>query len=362
VEPTTLQWLSAERLTTGADNATSPAISRDGKRIAFASHQTSSRASVFPFDAVAGRLKGEGRTVTDEDTLVLWPSLSRDGRSLVYSVQRTGTDAVDALSTNLETGETSVLAYNGRQPIESPDGARHVYWLSRRPPGDPDPSDKANAVEFATALRDRSGAERLVSRWSQQVLMGPTDWTREGDAVIGSYMDTAQTGPVPLVLWRLTGKIPDRPDRVLLHGPGRRFWQPTYSPDWRWISFVAERIDRPDTLEMGVIPANGAPADGWTRVASDHEWPDKPRWAPDGRPLYFLSRKPAGLFNLWGIRMDPARGTPVGEPFQITSFNSPDLMIDPHTASSEMDVQGRSLLLVMQKTTGNIWMLSGVDR
>lgn len=363
VEPATLQWLSAERLTTGAESARSPAISRDGKRIAFASLQTSNRALVFPFDPVAGRLEGEGHPVTDEDTTVLWPSLSRDGRSLLYSVQRTGTARVDAVTTNLETGETSVLAHNGNQPIESPDGARHVYWLSRRPEGTAHPPDKAAAPdELATALRDRSGAERLVSRWSGQVLMGATDWTREGDAVIGSYMQTSGMGPVPLVLWRLTGKIPEQPERLLLHAPGRRFWQPRYSPDWRWISFVAERIDKPDTSELGVIPADGAPAGRWTRIASDHEWPDKPRWAPDGRTLYFLSRKPAGYFNVWGVRMDPVRGRPVGEPFQVTSFNSPDLIVDPNVSSAEMDVRGRHLLLVMRKTTGNIWMLSNADR
>jgi hypothetical protein len=237
-----------------------------------------------------------------------------------------------------------------------------VYWLTRRPTGDPDPTAKANAVEYAIALRDRSGSERLVSRWSGQALMGATDWTRGGEAVIGSYFKTDATGPVPLVLWRLTGDVPEKPERLLLDAPGRRFWQPTYSPDWRWISFVAERLDRPDTIEMGVIPASGTPAASWTRIAADHEWPDKPRWAPDGRTLYFLSRKPAGYLNLWGVRMDPARGSPVGEPFQVTSFASPDLIIDPNLGTSEMDVGGRSLLLVMLKTTGNIWMLSGVDR
>lgn len=109
-------------------------------------------------------------------------------------------------------------------------------------------------------------------------------------------------------------------------------------------------------------PAQGAPAGGWTHIAPDHEWPDKPRWAPDGRTLYFISRKPAGYFNVWGVHMDLGRGTPVGEPFQVTSFNSPDLVIDPDLNSSEMDVRGRSLLLVMRRTTGNIWMLSETDR
>lgn len=365
VAPTTLQWLSAERLTTGADHARSPAISPDGKRIAFASHHSSTRAYVFPFDAVAGRLQGEGQPVTEEDTMVLWPSLSRDGRSLLYTAQRTGTDRVDAVKTNLETGETTMLTRGGNQPIESPDGTRYVYWLTRRPKRDTDPPVRANAVEYAIALRDRTGSERLVSRWSGQVLMGATDWTRGSEAVIGSYIRTDATGPVgpvPLVLWRLTGDIPEKPERVLLEAPGRRFWQPTYSPDWRWISFVAERIDRPDMIEMGVIPASGTRAANWTRIAADHEWPDKPRWAPDGRTLYFLSRKPAGYLNLWGVRMDPALGSPLGEPFQVTSFASPALIVDPNAGTSEIDVRGRRLLLVMRKTTGNIWMLSGVDR
>jgi Tol biopolymer transport system component len=363
VAPATLQWLSAERLTTGADNAVSPAISADGTRVAFASQQMTSRAWIYPFDAVTGRLEGDGYPVTDEDTTIIWPSLSRDGRSLLYSAQRTGTDRVDAIRTNLETGMTSLLARNARGSLESPDGTRHVYLLSRRAKGARDTSAETDAFEFALALGDRTGSERLLSRWSGRALMLASDWTRDGGAVMGSYfLKSVGVCPVALALWPVAGDIPEKPERVLLNAPERRFWQATYSPDWRWISFVAERIDRPDTVEMGVIPATGASADSWTRIAADHEWPDKPRWAPDGRTLYFLSRKPSGYFNVWGVRMDPMRATTVGDPFQITSFGSPSFAIDPNFGSSEMDVKGRRLLLMMRKATGNIWMLSGVDR
>ena len=55
-------------------------------------------------------------------------------------------------------------------------------------------------------------------------------------------------------------------------------------------------------------------------------------------------------------------GSPLGEPFQVTSFASPALIVDPNLGTSEMDINGRRLLLMMRKTTGNIWMLSGVDR
>jgi hypothetical protein len=114
---------------------------------------------------------------------------------------------------------------------------------------------------------------------------------------------------------------------------------------------------------MGVVAFGGAGPDGWTRIAADHEWPDKPRWAPDGRTLYFLSKKPAGYFNLWGVHMDPEHAKPVGEPFQITRFDSPAFMIDPEIAgSSEMDVGGRRLALTMRSVSGSLWMLSGVDK
>ena len=287
VAPATLQWLSAERLTTGADNAVSPAISADGTRIAFASQQMTSRAWIYPFDAATGRLEGDGRPVTDEDTTIIWPGLSRDGRSLLYSAQRTGTDRVDAIKTNLETGATSLLARNARGPLESPDGTRHAYLLSRRAMGARDASAETNAFEFALALRDRTGSERLLSRWSGRAKIFPSDWTRDGDAVLCSYfLESIGSGPGALALWPVGREIPEKPDRVLLHVPGSVLWQATYSPDWRWISFVAAPIDRPGTLELGIIPASGASADSWTRIAADHEWPDKPRWAPDGRTLY----------------------------------------------------------------------------
>jgi DNA-binding winged helix-turn-helix (wHTH) protein/WD40 repeat protein len=125
VAPTTLEWLSAERLTTGTDSA--PAISPDGTRLAFASQQTSSRAWLFPFDAAKGRLEGDGHPVTDEDTTIRAAGLSRDGRSILYCARRTGTSRIDALVTNLETGATSLLARSAVGLIESHDGTRHAY-------------------------------------------------------------------------------------------------------------------------------------------------------------------------------------------------------------------------------------------
>ena len=59
-------------------------------------------------------------------------------------------------------------------------------------------------------------------------------------------------------------------------------------------------------------------------------WPNKPRWSSDGKTLYFLSKKSAGRFNVWAVRMDPG---PAGEPFQLTHFDGPGVPIDPDVSN-----------------------------
>ncbi len=111
-----------------------------------------------------------------------------------------------------------------------------------------------------------------------------------------------------------------------------------------------------------VASAAGAPPAEWTRIAPDHVFPDKPRWAPDGRTLYFLSRHPGLFFNLWGVRFDPEGGRPVGAPFMITRFESPGNMIDPDIAEIESGISAQRAMLTLATVTGNIWMLDNVDK
>jgi hypothetical protein len=149
---------------------------------------------------------------------------------------------------------------------------------------------------------------------------------------------------------------------VIASHPQGALWQPMYSPDERWLSFVLQRDNVVDGVEMYVAPAGGGPPDRWTRIAADHRWPDKPRWARDGRMILFISRRPAAYFNLWAVRFDPDRGVPIGEPFALTSLDSPGLHISPYLATAETDVSAGHVLLPMKSVTGSIWMLENVDR
>jgi eukaryotic-like serine/threonine-protein kinase len=65
VDPKTLLWVSADRLTTGAGPDVAAALSRDGTRLAFSTEQGASRLWVFSLDPVARRL-GSGKPLTED--------------------------------------------------------------------------------------------------------------------------------------------------------------------------------------------------------------------------------------------------------------------------------------------------------
>ena len=65
---------------------------------------------------------------------------------------------------------------------------------------------------------------------------------------------------------------------------------------------------------------------------------------------------------MWGIRFDPQQGKPVGEPFRVTSFDSPGKMVWAKLEESEITLSANRLVLPITEVTGNIWVLDGVDQ
>ena len=189
----------------------------------------------------------------------------------------------------------------------------------------------------------------------------PRDWAPDDKAVLGSWIEQGYLGQTALAIWPIGPMMATRPERVLLESSGVNFWQARYSPDHRWVSFVAQRMRNPGTVEIGIVAEGSNHATTWTRILEDHVWPDKPRWSPDGRTLYFLSRGADGYFNLWGVPIDPARGAQAGKPFQVTHFSSPDWRIDPNMGNAEIGLASGKLVLPMQSVKGSIWLLSNVS-
>jgi Tol biopolymer transport system component len=243
-----------------------------------------------------------------------------------------------------------LIATDTDGPAWSPDGRALAYAYLR--------ISGSQVTDTRVVIRQFGGGERPASRLLEKTgFFFPTYWTRDGYLLGLHFVDGSQ-----LALWPTTQPDASEPVRVIASHPQGQLWQPTYAPNERWLSFILQRDGVPDGVEMYVAPAQGGPPDRWTRVAADHRWPDKPRWAPDGKTLYFISRRPAGYFNLWAVRFDADRGVPAGEPFALTSFDSPGLHISPYLERAQMDVSARHFLLTMKSVTGGIWMLEDVDK
>jgi eukaryotic-like serine/threonine-protein kinase len=350
VDPNSLQWVSAERLTTGPGPDVSAAVSRDGTRLAFTTEDGSTRLWVFPLDPMARRL-GPGKPLTEDEAMAKHATLSPDGEFVAYNLRRPGMDRDELWITNVAEGTSELVPTSGLCMCAwSPDGKALAYTYLRL---------DSKPMTARVAIRQLGGKERFISRWTSEMFL-PSDW-RADRGLVGSH------GPYPadtvsLALWPTENPEADKPDRVLTSKPKAGLWQARFSPNGRWLSFVAAMGDSSSASEINIAPADISPPERWVRVAPDHAGPDKPRWAPDGRTLYFLSRHSTSYLNLWGIQFEPERGTPVGEPFALTDFGSPTLAISPDLTRSEMDVSARSAVLTMKTTAGSIWMLDNVDR
>ena len=356
IDPATLAWLTAERLTTGAGPDAAATISRDGGHLAFTVQRQSTRLWAFPFDATSGRIIGKGEPLTPEEGNVDVAALSPDGRFAAYSLRRAGRRRVEMLLTDIDSSKTEVFGIDALPLAWSPDSRTLAYLLSR--PDRPPPG------EWALAVREVNGPERIVRRWSAESAIVPSGWTPDGRSILGSYYAPIYTGVAKLVLWPLLPSSASQTERVLMADPQRTLGNGRFSPNARWLSFNARMVaDDPGYYEIDVA-APGAPSAEWIRIAGGDVEAQQPRWAPDGRTLYFVSNKDSSFFNLWGIRFDPDHGRPVGAPFVISKFDSPRLVISPDADGNvgELGMSARRVVLTMAAVTGNIWMLENVDK
>jgi serine/threonine protein kinase len=223
VHPETLGWISVERLTTGVGADTAAALSIDGSRLSFATQRESVRLWVFPFDAVAGRVKGEGRPVATEEGDVSGSELSPDGQTVAYELRRAGSDRQEIWLTRIDSGTSELLAQNADGPCWSSDGKRIAYNLLR--PDRPPPG------EWALAIRALGGEEHVLSGWSNVGAVMPSDWTRDDRSILAIYLAPLFTGRARLELRPIQNPAPATPrecwSRTRTQGSGKATTHPT---------------------------------------------------------------------------------------------------------------------------------------
>jgi Tol biopolymer transport system component len=284
--------------------------------------------------------------VTSPGLEAWWENLSRDGKKLVFLGKRAGRR--DLWEKSLVDGrEAPILADDVIRgyPQWSPDGTRLAY----------DRTEYRHQQEDGRQLVVWSshGEEPITAPYTGQKAV--YDWSPDGKLLLVSQKNSDTHR---YEVWLLT--VADAPHaeesaRKILSDPTRDLFQPHFSPDGRWIIFLALNTS---TLEyrLYVTLLSGGP---WTQITDGKHFDDKPRWSPDGKMIYFVSGR-GGVFNVWGIHFDPASAKPRGEPFPVTAFESPGPMVPRHIQDVELSLNQDKLVLTMEERSGSIWVLDNV--
>jgi dipeptidyl aminopeptidase/acylaminoacyl peptidase len=309
-------------------------LSRDGTRLLLGTANDWWRLWSLPFDATAERTQGEGGPIDVGGSFPNTPNLSRNDRWLSYRASGIGQD--ELRRRDLVDGSDAVLATDVGAFAASPDG-RGVAYVKRM------------KGTFSTRiLWTETGQER-----SLRTLLLPSDWSPDGQWIAGSTLPPDQPACLSLAP-AATGAMTLR---ELASDPEADLWEPHFSPDGRWLAFEAAIRSPSFSPMIRIMPATGG---SWRALTPPTLYAHKPRWSPDGRRLYFLVFQ-NGFHNVWTLRIDPASGTAVGEPTQVTSFAGFKRSFLPEISRNGF-VVGRDRLIVpvVDYSATSIWMLEQV--
>lgn len=346
VDPSAMRITGMERLTIGPGPDRELALSRDGNRLAFTAEVQNIRAWDYPFEAASGRVKGPGQPLTPAAMSTWRHTISGDGRNLAFSGNYAGRSQLWKRSLdNTSIGPLLDDDYIRDYPRWSRDGKRLVYERINVS------THEASIVLWTAETRDE---ESICD--AANVSPG-FDWSLDNKSFLVSQTD-AHTNR--LQIWQVSTdhKSPIAPcGRMLISDPAYDLYYPNVSPDGRWIAFGAVR-DSPTTLDS-TIYVTPASSGQWIKITDDKQWADKPRWSPDGKLIYFVSRR-GGFFNVWGIQFDPTQGRPIGNAFPVTSFDSPRIGMPQHLPSVDVSLNQDHLVLTVEEEAGNLWILDNV--
>jgi eukaryotic-like serine/threonine-protein kinase len=246
--------------------------------------------------ADAGPTVSEFAQVTDQLGVETTPSLSPDGKSVVYA-KLTGLDSalyLQRIGGRVPQRLSPLAPAQDAQPAFSPDGERIAFRSGRDGGG-----------IFVMSITGESVTRLLDSGFNPS-------WSPDGNQVVVSttYFDTpTDLGSVTTLL-----KVVDvKTGEVRTLPVSERAVQPAWSPSGKRIAYWTLQ-GRAGQRDIHTIAADGSDAaTGGVAVTNDLALDWSPTWSPDGRFLYFSSTR-GGTMNLWRVPIDEASGRVLGDP------------------------------------------------
>jgi dipeptidyl aminopeptidase/acylaminoacyl peptidase len=318
------------QLTNGTEEARFAAVSQSG-RLVFASGGEKVNPWGVPIDGLSGKVTGAPYQIGDDVARIYGLSLSPDGRNLLYASDRNG--ALQIWMKDLISGKQKVV-------ITGPGNVTWAIFLHSGHIG------FRGGKGFSGYVFDGTTGESHELSHSGFLL----DTDRQDE--FGTLRTKAgNLATVDVVELRTARNVP------LIRTPKWNLYQARFSPDGRWITFLANTS--PETSQIYVARFHGMqqiPETEWLPITSEGGRVDKPRFSPDGRLIYFTSDG-EGSRSIQAIRFDGATGRPVGAPFVVFDFRGPRLSMAPVNLSPMDLAIGRDkLVTLVAESHSNIWL------
>ena len=266
------------------------------------SHSLAYVVSPLPAPALVNR-RGEWRSLPNVPNTLIFSGVtaSPDGNMLVTQVQDLAASRQDIWTYRMPAGPPQRLATGGDGFLWGP------RWLAD------------GTVRFASVRKDEEAIYSVPgdgSRSPQLLLKRPGGFSfsisphPDGKRIGTTSCITSKSSDPNIFVsgfqckaenWALVILYPDHPDSVTVVEDSRTLPRvPEFSPDGRYVAFLAREIDRHDVY---VKPLDGR----------DARWPvsrngaSQPKWSRDGRTIYFLAHD-----SLFAADWRPDQTPPVG--------------------------------------------------
>ena len=327
----------ARRMTSGPgrDVHAARTITAESDRVVFSEEALTYSVWMIPLDPRSGAATGEMQKVTDGGSVEWAPSITSDGRQIVYLARRYGTWTVVSKDLGIG-GETTLLSapsllLNARI---SGDGRRVVYsdteyHLSVIP-------SSGGAVD---KVCERCGTVMGVSNDGRYITYEPV---KNEDVLV---YDTGE---------RKTFTLAPRPNSDTLLTGAR------ISPDGKWISFHSiHNLTMAGQVWIAPLDRNRpAPPAEWIAITDGKMFGWNPCWALGGDLLYFVSERD-GFPCIWAQRLNPATKRPRGDPFPVRHFHTARQSLRSVGVTGYLmglSSGGNRLVFSFGELTANLWL------